>query len=89
VRYSSAGNEASAVSLEAKKRSLNAVARVPDSSNVREEVARYLLATFSVRECIQESALGKEEAVTPVQDRSPLGAGFERPGMARASHAPG
>jgi hypothetical protein len=44
VRYSSAGNEASAVSLEAKKRSLNAVARVPDGSNVRDEAAQHLRA---------------------------------------------
>jgi len=48
VRYSSAGNEASAVSLEAKKRSLNAVARVPDSSNVRDEAAQHLGAAPSL-----------------------------------------
>jgi len=48
VRYSSAGNEASAVSPQAKKRSLNAVARVPDSSNVRDEAAQHLEAAPSL-----------------------------------------
>jgi hypothetical protein len=43
VRLSSAGNEVSAILPQAKKRSLNAVARVPDSSTVLEGALQLLL----------------------------------------------